>query len=77
MKGQTLNLLNFNSFIQAGTLFFKMSTRSQKRKAYNQENTENVSEILVSPVLAGGVDSSEPDVMVAGPSKAKPPRVEE
>ena len=53
-----------------------MSTRSQKRKAYNQENTENVSEIFVSPVLAGGVDSSELDVKVAGPSKAKSPRVE-
>ena len=53
-----------------------MSTRSQKRKTNHQNGTENVSENLVSPVLVGGMDPSEPDVMVAGPSKAKSPSVE-
>ena len=53
-----------------------MSTRSQKRKTNHQNGTENVSENLVSPVLVGGMDPSEPDVMVAGPSKDKSSSVE-
>ena len=53
-----------------------MSIRNQKRNANHQETTENVSEIIESPVLGGGVASSELDVLVPGRSKTKLPRIE-
>ena len=53
-----------------------MSTRSQKRKNNQQENTEDVSEIVSSPVLTGNVDSSRQHVLIAVPSRAKSSRVE-
>ena len=52
------------------------TTRSQKRKNNQQEVVENVSEGFVSPVLAENSCSLIQDVVVAGPSKPKSPRVE-
>ena len=52
-----------------------MSTRSQKRKNIQQEDTEDASEIVSSPVLAENKDPRAQDVLVAGNSRAKSPRV--
>ena len=52
------------------------TTRSQKRRNNQQEVVENVSEGFVSPVLAESFCSLDQDVVVAGPSKPKSPRVE-
>ena len=52
------------------------TTRSQKRRNNQQEVVENVSEGFVSPVMAENTCSSDQDVVVAGPSKPKSPRVE-
>ena len=52
------------------------TTRSQKRRNNQQEVVENVSEGFVSPVLAENSCSLDQDVVVAGPSKPKSPRVE-
>ena len=54
-----------------------MSTaRSQKRKNIQQENSENVSDGFVSPVVREDLCLSEQDVSTAGPSKPKSPRIE-
>ena len=53
------------------------TTRSQKRKNIQQENSENVSDGFVSPVVV--VENPwflEQDVSTAGPSKPKSPRIE-
>ena len=52
------------------------TTRSQKRKNIQQENSENVSEGFVSPVLVENSCVLEQDVGIAGPPKPKSPRVE-
>ena len=52
------------------------TTRSQKRRNNQQEVVENVSEGFVSPVLAENSCPLDQDVVVAGPSKPKSPRVE-
>ena len=52
------------------------TTRSQKRRNNQQEVVENVSEGFVSPVLVENSCPLDQDVVVAGPSKPKSPRVE-
>ena len=53
------------------------TTRSQKRKNTQQENSENVSDGFVSPVVVvGNPCFSEQDANTAGPSKPKSPRIE-
>ena len=52
-----------------------MSARNQKRRNNYHGSTENGSESIVSPVLEQNVDLGEPDVVVAGPSSAKSPRI--
>ena len=52
------------------------TTRSHKRKNIQQENSENVSEGFVSPVIVGNPCPLEEDVDVAGPLRPKSPRVE-
>ena len=53
-----------------------MPSRSQKRKNNLQGSYENVSEIITSPVLVENVESICQDVLVAGPSSVKSPRLE-
>ena len=43
------------------------TTRNQKRKNIQQENSENVSEGFVSPVIVGNSCPLEQDVGTAGP----------
>ena len=57
-------------------LFIKTLTRSQKRRIVLQESNENVSEIIVSPVLVENGGLVEQDVLIANRSHAKSPRVE-
>ena len=52
------------------------TTRSQKRKNIQQENSENISDSFVSPVVGEDPCLSEQDVSTAGPSKPKSPRIE-
>ena len=52
------------------------TTRSQKRTNIQQENSENVSDGFVSPVLVENPCFLEQDVSTAGPSKPKSPRIE-
>ena len=52
------------------------TTRSQKRRNIQLEGTENGTEGLISPVLVGDETQVDQDVMVAGPSSAKTPRIE-
>ena len=52
------------------------TTRSQKRKNIQQENSENVSDGFVSSVVGEDPCFAEQDVSSAGPSKPKPPRIE-
>ena len=52
------------------------TTRSQKRRNTQQENSENVSEGFVSPILMENSCPLTQDVGLAGPSKSKSPRVE-
>ena len=52
------------------------TTRSQKRKNIQQENSENVSDGFVSPVVVENTCFSEQDVSTAGPSKQKSPWIE-
>ena len=69
-----LKTLKRNSTHQKNLFSIKTSTtRSQKRKNIQQENSENVSEGFVSPVVE---NFSEQDVDIAGPSKPKSPRGE-
>ena len=51
------------------------TTRSQKRRIAQQESTENVSESLISPVLARDEIQTDQNILVAGPSCVKSPRV--
>ena len=54
-----------------------MSTpRNQKRKNIQQENSENVSDCFVSPVVVGNPCFPEQDASIAGPSNPKSPRIE-
>ena len=52
------------------------TTRSQKRKNIQQENSENVSDGFVSSVVGEDPCFPEQDVSSAGPSKPKSPRNE-
>ena len=52
------------------------TTRSQKRRNDQQGGDRNVSEGFVSPILIEVPCSSDQDVVVAGPSKPKSPRIE-
>ena len=52
------------------------TTRSQKRRNDQQVGDSNVSEGFVSPILMEVPCSSDQDVVVAGPSKPKSPRIE-
>ena len=72
-----MKLLNLNSKIKQEIFSSRRLKKSkEKNKSPDQESTENVIEIIVSPVSGGGVASSEQDVLVAGPSKAKSPRID-
>ena len=51
------------------------TTRSQKRKNNQQENSGSVSEYLVSSILTENNHSVDQDVGSLGPSRAKSPRV--
>ena len=53
-----------------------MSPRSQTRRNLQQESTENVSGNITSPVLVENVNLGDQDFVVAGPSSAKSPRIE-
>ena len=53
-----------------------MSTRSQKRKNISQERKNRVSESLVYSIEVENEGPVDQDVLVAGPSRAKSPRVE-
>ena len=52
------------------------TTRSQKRKNFQQENSENVSDGFVLPVVVENPCLSEQDASTAGTSKPKSPRIE-
>ena len=52
------------------------TTRSQKRKNFQQENVENISRSLVSPVVGEDPSFPEQDVSCVGPSQPKSPRIE-
>ena len=52
------------------------TTGSQKRKNFQQENNENVSDGFVSPVVVENPSFSKQDANTAGPSKPKFPRIE-
>ena len=52
------------------------TTRSQKRRNDQQNSGENVSEGLISPIVAENPCSLNQDDEVAGPSRPKSPRVE-
>ena len=52
------------------------TTRSQKRSNTQQESAENVSGGVISAVLVRDEIQVDQDVMVAGPSSAKSPRIE-
>ena len=52
------------------------TTRSQKRKNDQQGTSESVSEVFVSPIVAGDPSLLDQDVSVAGPSNPKSPRIE-
>ena len=53
-----------------------MSTRSQKRRNFPQESSQIVSESMVTPIVVENESSADQDVLAAGPSRAKYPRVE-
>ena len=53
------------------------TTRSQKRRNVQQEGDRDVSEGFVSPILMEVPCSSDQDVVVAGPSRPKSPRIED
>ena len=55
-----------------------MSTRSQREKRRNvpQESNENERESMVSPIVVENESPVDQDVLVAGPSRARSPRVE-
>ena len=52
------------------------TTRSQKRKINQQENSVSVSEYLVSPIVTENNHSVDQDVGSPGTSRAKSSRVE-
>ena len=52
------------------------TTRCQKRKNFQQENSENVGDGFVSPVVGEDPCFPEQGVNCAGPSKSKSPRIE-
>ena len=52
------------------------TTRSQKKKNNQQENSEKVCEYLVSPIVTENNHSVDQDVGSPGPSRAKSHRVE-
>ena len=52
------------------------TTRSQKRKNDQQENSNNVSQLLISPVLKEDVIHVAQDVQIEGPSNPKSPKIE-
>ena len=69
--------LKRNSTHQKNLFFIERSTtRSQKRKNFQQENSENVSDGFVSPVVVENPCFSEQDASTAGPSKPKSPRIQ-
>ena len=53
-----------------------MFTRSQRRKNNQQESAENVREIFVYAIVEEKESLGKQDVLVAGPSNSKSPRVE-
>ena len=52
------------------------TTRSQKRKNCQQENSENLSDGFVSPIVGENPCFPAQEVSCAGPSKPKSPRIE-
>ena len=52
------------------------TTRSQKKKNIQQENSENASDGFVSPVVVENPCFSEQDASTTEPSKPKSPRIE-
>ena len=52
------------------------TTRSQKIRNNHQESVENVSENLISPIMAENSSLPDQDIFVAWPSNAKSPRIE-
>ena len=53
-----------------------LTTRKQERRNNQQDNTESVSEGLVSPIVLENVCQLDQDASIAGPSSAKSPMVE-
>ena len=49
--------------------------RSQKRKNNDQDSAKDVTEGLISPVVIGNSGLPDQEVLVAGPSSAKSPRI--
>ena len=52
------------------------TTRSQKRRKYQQESSENVNESLASPIVVENHCFPDQDLNIAGPSRPKSLRVE-
>ena len=52
------------------------TTRSQKRKKNSQDNPENVSEMIIPTTLQVSTDLNQQDILIAGTSSAKSPRIE-
>ena len=52
------------------------TTRSQKRKNNSQDNPENVSEMIFPTTLQVSTDLNQQDILIAGPSSTKSPRIE-
>ena len=89
MKSVVLRFLNSQSNSQlcwktqfkiensnSASSFIMSTTRSQKRKNIQQENTKSISEGLVSLIVVGNSCFSDQDVSVARPSRPKSTRVE-
>ena len=63
--------------LQNQSILNKMSTtRSQKRRNNSQDNPENVSEVIIPTSVQVNTDLNEQDILIAGPSSAKSPRIE-
>ena len=52
------------------------TTRRQKRRNNSQDNPENASEVIIPTSLQVNSDLSEQDILIAGPSSAESPRIE-
>ena len=53
-----------------------MSTGVQKGRNNQRESTKNVSAIIFPPGLCESIDFCDQEVMIAGPSRPKSPRID-